>query len=131
MVVDIIYDHLLAKHWSRYVSLPFRSFIDRFHIQAMAASKDYPQEIVSFLSRLTTSGHLKQYRNLQGLEVALSRIDQRLSASVLSRESSSDYLPRLKQELRLIEDDFAGFMPDLITHFKSTYGDLRNDHWLI
>lgn len=130
VVIDVVYDHLLAKHWSSYANPTFSSFIDQFHIQAMEASKYYPRETVSFVSRLVMSGHLKRYQYFQGLEEALSRIDQRLSARVLSRESSHDYLPLIKQELGMIEEDFSSFMPSLITHFKSASDPLRYDHWL-
>lgn len=131
VVIDIVYDHLLAKHWNSYAKMSFNSFIDQFNTQAMATITHYPSEVASFLSRLITSGHLKRYQDFRGVDEALSRVDQRLSLRVLSRESCHEYLPQIKQELSMIEGDFTCFMPDLIAHFKSAFGDLRGDHWLI
>lgn len=130
VVIDITYDHLLAKHWDDYASMPLDLFIDRFHAQTEQVCTRYPESPRKFLGRLIRSGHLKQYHKFQGLENTLDRVDQRLSRRLLSRESASAYLPLLKQNLGLIEQDFDIFMPDLIAHFKSVSGARQGDHWL-
>lgn len=130
VVVDITYDHLLAKHWDDYAKIPIDHFIDRFHAQTEQVSAHYPEAARKFLSRLIRSGHLRQYSRFQGLENSLKRVDQRLSARLLRRESTCEYLPLVKQQLSLIEQDFSAFMPDLIAHFKSSSRTSRGNHWL-
>ncbi len=130
VVIDITYDHLLAKSWWHYSNQPFCDFIDRFHAQAQLASRDYPDQARSFLSRLIGSGHLKNYRSLPGLEEAFRRLDRRLSSRVRRKESTLAYLPTVRAELMNIEKDFSLFMPDLIRHFRSVSGLSLDDHWL-
>ena len=130
VVIDITYDHLLAKNWQDYSDIPLEDFIEEFHQQTQKVMHRYPEEAQQFLSRLVATGHLFHYQTLQGLEQALRRIDSRLSPRVLRRESTRDYLPSLLLELPSIEEDFLLFMPDLINHFKEASGLTTEDHWL-
>jgi acyl carrier protein phosphodiesterase len=130
VVVDITYDHLLAKNWQRYARMPLDDFIDHFQDLTQQVYANYPEEARQFLSRLIASGHLRHYQTFSGVEAAFRRVDHRLSMRALSRESAQDYLPLIKDRLDDIEQDFIQFMPDLIGHFKSVAGLSVDDHWL-
>ncbi len=131
VVIDIAYDHLLAKNWHLYAKIPFDDFITRFHQRSQAASSTYPVEARNFVSKLTASEHLRRYQSFSGLEQAFRQVDQRLSARVLRRETTCEYLPRLRELIGPVEVDFKHFMPDVIEHFKSISGARQESHWLI
>ncbi len=130
VVIDITYDHLLAKNWQHYSDQPLVDFINGFHTHAQLASHHYPEPARTFLSRLIRSGHLLHYHSLLGLEEAFRRLDLRLSDRVRRKESTLAYLPLVRDQLTNIEKDFSHFMPDLIDHFKSFSGLSLDDHWL-
>lgn len=130
VVIDITYDHLLARHWHHYTDMALDEFVETFHRRARKAMPDYPDAAHSFLSRLIESGQLKEYDSMTGFEKALRRIDRRLSQRVSRKETTIDYLPLIEVELTRIEHDFFGFMPELINHFKSTSCLSLDKHWL-
>jgi acyl carrier protein phosphodiesterase len=129
-VIDITYDHLLAKTWHHYADEPFDNFIDRFHAHARLVSDHYPEPARTFLTRLIGSRHLMNYHSLLGLEEAFQRLDRRLSYRVRRKENTLAYLPIVKEQIMYIEKDFSLFMPDLIDHFISVSGLTFDDHWL-
>lgn len=130
VVIDIAYDHLLARNWHKYARIPLPAFIDAFHARSSVTPADYPEPARLFLLRLVRSGHLRDYVSLTGVERALHRIDGRLSQRVRAKERSLDYLLPVRDEMDNIERDFLDFMPELIQHFKSAARLSRGDHWL-
>ncbi len=130
VVVDIAYDHLLVKHWSRFARSEFNDFLKAFHIGSLHPPKDYPMVAREFLARLTETGHLYDYNSFTGIERALWRIDRRLTPRARSRERTNDYLPALHHALPGLEVDFLGFMPELVAHFKDCSESLNKPHWI-
>lgn len=130
VVIDITYDHLLARNWQRYVNLPLGEFVNTFHRRTRQAMQGYPDSARTFLSRLIDSGHLMDYASMRGIENALLRIDGRLSQRVRAKETTLGYLPLVEAAYPRIERDFSSFMPDLIRHFKAVSGASAGSHWL-
>jgi acyl carrier protein phosphodiesterase len=130
VVIDVTYDHLLARNWHRYAHTPLDEFVDTFNRESKQVSRSYPDNARTFLSKLVGSGHLKDYDSFKGIERAFWRIDSRLSPRVLARETALGYLSRVKDEIMGIEQDFLEFMPDLIRHFKSASRLSLEPHWL-
>ncbi|MET0049632.1 MAG: ACP phosphodiesterase [Candidatus Thiodiazotropha sp.] len=131
VVVDVAYDHLLVKHWSRFARPEFDDFVENFHRGSRRLPDDYPSIARDFLTRLSQTGHLYDYQSFKGIEQALWRIEQRLSARARAREKMRDYLPLLHQALPGIEVDFLAFMPELIRHFKHHARTTPETHWIL
>ena len=130
VVIDITYDHLLAKNWARFSRISLTEFVFAFHMNTPQALSHYPRNAQAFLNRLTATGHLLEYASFSAIEKALGRIDARLSPRVLRRETTSRYLPLVRRRMADLEDDFLLFMPDLITHFKALSEVTLDEHWL-
>lgn len=130
VVIDVVYDHLLTKTWDTYSKVGKDQFISDFNANALVAIKDYPEKPGVFVNRLVHSGHLSSYSDLDGVKIALRRIDKRLSQNLLAKESASDYIPAIQREIDVLEEDFNAFFPMLITHFKAKSEFNFNDHWL-
>lgn len=130
VVVDIAYDHLLLKHWDRYVEIDFDSFINRFYLDSQKRIKHYPQKAKDFVERVIRSNVLPSYSTLEGLEVAFNRVDKRLSDRILAKESTTSYVNVLRDEISDIERDFELFFPQLIAHFKAKSNLSSEEYWL-
>jgi acyl carrier protein phosphodiesterase len=130
VVIDIVYDHLLANNWHEFSSITYTEFIDRFNRESESTYGSYPENARIFLSRLVASGHLMEYCSFSAVEKSLRRIDTRLSQRVLKHESASDYLPMARIRLSEIEEDFLAFMPELIGHFKTLSDVSQDSHWI-
>ena len=130
VVVDVVYDYLLVKNWSRYCSPEFDTFISDFSENASAAIVKYPPEPSRFVRRIINSGVLERYDSIEGVKHALQGIDYRLSDRVLSKESTSDYFSGIESEIHGLQDDFLQFFPELIAHFRRLTQLKDDNHWL-
>ncbi len=130
VVIDLVYDHLLLRHWNLFCRMDADSFVTGFHRAARPACRDFPDQARRFVFGLVDSQHLLSYRTLDGLHAALQRIDRRLSPRLRARESAAGYLPRIEAELDGIETDFLDFFPQLIMHFASAGEAVGATHWM-
>ena len=130
VIVDIAYDYLLLKNWNQYSKVSLESFINTFYKDAEQTIKTYPNNARGFIEKIIESKKLTSYSSFEGLEAAFQRIDNRLSERILTKESTTEYLPDLKNEIERIEQDFLQFFPQLIMHFKSKTGKPTREHWL-
>lgn len=130
VVIDIAYDYLLLKNWEKYVEIDFDSFINKFYLDSRKEIEHYPQKAKDFVERLIVSNLLPSYASFEGLEIAFSRVDKRLSERILAKESTTSYVNVLRSEISGIERDFELFFPQLITHFKSRSNLSSEEYWL-
>jgi acyl carrier protein phosphodiesterase len=130
VVVDLVYDHLLVRNWPEYSRVGSDEFLQAFYREADLAVRAYPDEAKGFVNRIIDNDILGSYGSFEGLETAFLRIDRRLSARLLSRESATEYLPLVRQQIAGLEADFSRFFPELVAHFKAHCGTLPGEHWL-
>lgn len=130
VVVDIVYDYFLLSNWNQYSKVNLETFIDSFYRDAGRAIEKYPCQAKEFVERLINSGNLISNGSVSDLELALLRVDRRLSKRILVRESTIEYLSALKKEIVGLEEDFSQFFPQLIEYFKSMVEIPVQEHWL-
>ncbi|MCV6638405.1 acyl carrier protein phosphodiesterase [Candidatus Albibeggiatoa sp. nov. NOAA] len=118
VVIDIVYDYLLTKHWQVYTDAPFEQFIANFYQQALTTVKNYPSQAEIFINDIIEADILRSYHNLDGVKLALQRIDRRLSTRLLKKESASQYFPEIQLQITAIEKDFQQFFPELLGYFE-------------
>ncbi len=117
VVVDITFDHFLTKHWQHFVSISQSAFTDTFYRQAQAQLTGLPPAGQHFIKRVIDHDILNAYRTFDDLSRVLTRVNRRLSEKLLSKESATDYLPRLAAKYDALEADFLTFFPTLIALF--------------
>ena len=122
VVIDMVYDHLLLRSWDRYASIERTDFIDRFNSRALATSAEYPSQPRQIVRRIVETGYLTSYADLDGLDLALQRIDARLSRKGRNNKPAAAYMPEVKAELAGLQRDFDDFFPGLLRLFKATSG---------
>lgn len=118
VVVDLVYDHLLTKHWPLYALLSLDEFIELFHCRALKHLHRLPQKPADFVQRLVHYQILNSYQSFDGVERALERIDYRISPRLAAKETAISYLPLVAAHLEALEEDFLAFFPELIAFFK-------------
>ena len=129
VVIDVVYDHFLTKHWSNFATINLDSFLNRFALSASQEEANLSKEGASFISRLIEYKVLRSYKDLQGLELAFKRIDRRLSHKLREKESMTEYVPLVKENYLQLEADFLTFFPKLsariLSHIDSENHYLR------
>ena len=112
VIVDVFYDHFLAKNWYLYSDEKLEDYVATFY-----ESLDIHHELLTEKAQLMKPYMIQQnwllsYRTIEGIEKILSQMDNRIK-----RESNMRFSV---QELRLFyqefEDDFTIFFNELRNH---------------
>lgn len=108
ILLDVYFDHLLARHWHEFHDEPMPRFARR---AARAMRDDWPQAAPFPRERLERlSEVLCSYARPQGVDTALRRVDARLSrSSPLPRA-----LPVLTGQDAALDRVFGSFFPELV-----------------
>ena len=109
IIMDMIFDHFLALHWSRYHNQPLTDFIDHAHAQLLPDAH-WPPAMVTLVSRMQQYQLLASYRTIDGISLAIARIDHRFRRPTPLPHCA----PILQAHYRDMELAFLGFYPDLM-----------------
>jgi acyl carrier protein phosphodiesterase len=115
ILIDVFYDHFLAKNWDLYNSFNFSSFIDYAHESIRLDIKELPETTCGRLESMISSDVLRSYKEVKGIESALIRISKRISRENLIQDGMKD----LEQNYEKLEKNFLNFFPDVISFSKN------------
>lgn len=115
IIIDFIYDHYLAKNWNNYSDVTLHRFTQRAHHVLLKNFLKLPGQVQQFLPFLIKNRRLESYATVDGILEAIG---------IMSKYSSlpNKPVPLTKiwmNEYRFLEQNFAAFMPDLISFSES------------
>ena len=128
VVIDMLYDYFLSKHWDLYVTQDLASFVENFNDNALFELDELPEKAASFIERIASNNVLEKYTDLEGLSHAYRGIDKRLSSKLFAIETTESYIPDVMQHYDAIEEDFLNFFPLLIRMFIEKSGAAQGEH---
>jgi len=115
IMVDIFYDHFLARHWTEYCDVPLSEFTEHVYAALLAQPTLVPERLHAVAPRMAADDWLGAYAGIAGMESAINGVARRLQrfrrAAVLhggAEELVSHYAP--------LERDFRLFFPELRSH---------------
>ena len=129
VVIDVVYDHFLTKHWDKFSIQDFEVFVNNFNCEAPRNFGNLPCEASRFIENIASHNILGSYRDLSGVEVVFNRIDKRLSERVLKKESTISYMNAVESNYEAIEKDFLLFFPQLISMFLEKSNASIKEHY--
>ncbi len=129
VVIDMVYDYFLSKHWNKFVVDDLESFVLSFNQNAIFETKDLPDKAASFIDLITSNNVLGSYIDFAGLEQAFNRIDKRLSPRIIAKETTTSYIPNIIENYEAIEKDFLQFFPLLVEMFLQKSGVDSTEHF--
>jgi acyl carrier protein phosphodiesterase len=106
IVLDVFFDHCLARDWSRYADVPLHSFTRRVY-GVLAAEPQLPGHLAVIAPRMAAQDWLGSYRQFEIVGDVIVGISRRLSKPQ-GLIDAAQQLPDLYQPL---SDDFAEFYP--------------------
>jgi acyl carrier protein phosphodiesterase len=116
ILLDVFYDHLLAKEWERYSNTDLEEFIQRFYRALRMHADVLPARLAQAAPVMIEQDWLGSYREYAGVEIAIKRISTRLSRNgELLREGLND----LREHYAQIEQGFHSFFPELIAFVET------------
>jgi acyl carrier protein phosphodiesterase len=107
-LVDLFYDHYLARNWLRYHSEPLPSFILACQTTVSAHKAVLPPPLAQRLPELFESW-LPSYCEMEGIDMVLERMSRRFKRQNPLAEGCGE----LQRNYRTLEEDFFRFYPEL------------------
>lgn len=116
IMVDVFYDHFLAKHWEHYSDHDFKRQIEFWYLKLGADSKvELPGRMQHALKKMTEEDWLSTYRTREGIADTIDRISRRIRFKNNLAGGGSE----LVENYRDLEQDFHDFFPQLICYVES------------
>lgn len=114
VIVDIFYDHFLAKNWTLYSNEDLEVFVERFYHSLQTHPEILSTKTKKLLPMMMRENWLVSYRTIPGIEHILWQMEYRIKH--LSKLSSS--VAELKTYYSEFEQEFTTFFDDLIKFSK-------------
>ncbi len=109
IVVDIYYDHFLAKNWEAFSEEPLRNFTSRVYKELSKRLLMVPSHTQRILPFMISQNWLLNYANFEGLDNVFHGMDRR-TKHISGMQNAVEVL---KKNYKLLNDDFNGFYPEL------------------
>jgi acyl carrier protein phosphodiesterase len=115
VLVDVFYDHFLAKDFEQIATVSLEDFCEYIYDILEKNIAELPPRLQQFVPIMIRENTLYSYRKLEGIQVALTRINHRIKKKI----SVELAMATLKDLYEFIENDFRKFFPCLIDVTKS------------
>ena len=114
VIVDIVYDHFLAKNWTRYSDEKLEHFISRFYNSLHENYAVLTEKTQGLMPIMIERNWLLSYQTVEGIHQILTQMDKR-SKNISKMQFASEELKEFYTEF---EDEFTTFFEDLQLHAR-------------
>ena len=109
VIVDIYYDHFLAKNWSNYHHIPLADFTTKVYDMLENYQDILPDRITHMLQYMVPQNWLLNYAHYEGIDRVLNGMSRRTKF-----DSGMEHaINELKLYEELFENEFSLFFPQL------------------
>lgn len=119
VLVDMFYDHFLAKNWSEYSTISLEEYAENFYNILKKFSYCLPEKLTKRMPVMIEENWLLSYRETEGIKKSLDRISWRFSSSKHPLVNPEDELIRNYDSLEI---DFKSFFPCVIEYANNLKG---------
>lgn len=112
IIIDLCYDHFLARRWARHAPLPLDEFTAGVYAALARHRALLPPRLARLAPRMAAQDWLASYRDLEALGAALDGIATRSPRSAPLAGAIED----VRRHHRALGDDFDAFFPDLAVY---------------
>ncbi len=106
IIVDVFFDHCLARHWADYSQQPLADF-SRHVYRVLAAEADLPGRLAAMAPHMIAEDWLGSYRDFRVIERVLQGISRRLSKP----EGLAGAFEEVQALYEPLSEDFRAFYP--------------------
>ena len=123
VIVDILYDHFLAKNWASYSDTPLDKYIEKFY-DSLGINYDLlPLRIQKMMPYMLADNWLLSYASIDGISKVLDGVNRRTK----NRSSMNEAVVELKEFYTEFENEFSAFFDELIVSSKQKLEDLNKE----
>ena len=116
VIVDLFYDHFLAKHWNIFSAMPLPEYALHCYKVLKSFEEYLPESSSRYLEAMHRYRWLEAYQTIDGLESILILMSQRTRYSSNLETGGK----MLLDQYSLYENYFFEFFPDLKNHVSLT-----------
>ncbi len=110
VIMDILYDHFLAKNWKNYSDEKLEIFADNFYKSLFANEEILTDKTKNMLPYMYDRNWLVSYATIAGIEMILFQMDYRTK----HRANMQEAIVELKQFYIEFENEFTLFFDELM-----------------
>jgi acyl carrier protein phosphodiesterase len=114
VIVDVLYDHYLARHWQKYHHTPLEDFAAHVYTTMQAQQHLLPPGLQQMLPYMIRGNWLVGYSHIEGIQRTLTGMSRRTSHESRMDEAVND----LRKYYKEFEHEFESFFPDLQQHAR-------------
>ncbi|WP_436515379.1 ACP phosphodiesterase [Ekhidna sp. To15] len=115
VIVDVFYDHFLAKDWASFSKIPLKQYTENFY-QVMKKYVDIiPKGVTNMLSYMSRDNWLYNYQFIEGIDRSLTGMSKRTKYENKMDEASI----ALKEHYQDFQSEFDQFFPELQLHVSN------------
>ena len=113
VIVDILYDHLLAKNWKEYHSQNLKDYVSEFYDLLKKKYSVLPKRVQNFLPIMLEQNWLLSYASLTGIETILFQMNHRVKNEVklhLAVHEFQEHYEEFDSEFRVFFEEIKSFV---------------------
>jgi acyl carrier protein phosphodiesterase len=115
VIVDLYYDHFLAKYWKEYSEEKLEELVSRTYFLLVRKFHLLPSRSRKMLPFMITQNWLVGYRDLVMLQKVFNGMSRRTNHNSGMENAISD----LEADYSLYENEFRRFFPEIINHIHT------------
>lgn len=122
VIVDVFYDHFLAKNWHEFSKEPLADYSQRIYRFLGERQHEFPERPRTMLPFMTQHDWLMAYSEIEGIHRVMTGMSRRVRHESKMEQSAA----ALVRYYDFFEKDFREFFPELIAHtehFRETDPD--------
>jgi len=121
VIVDILYDHFLAKNWSQYSNVPLEEYVEKFYSSLEENYDILPDRIKHLMPYMITDNWLLSYASVDGIKKVLEGMNRRTKL----KSGMNQAVEELKEFYPQFENEFTAFFEDLMQYSKEKLKELN------
>ena len=110
VIVDVFYDHFLAKNWNTYSDEKLEEFVARFYQSLHDNHSNLSERTKGMMPYMIEHNWLVSYQTVHGINRILTQMDQRTKNESKMRFATNE----LSEFYPEFEDEFTNFFQELI-----------------
>lgn len=122
VIVDIFYDHYLAKNWNKYSSVPLNEYVNCFYELLQDQYDILPLRIKKMMPYMISGNWLLSYASLDGI----AKVLQGMNTRTKNRSGMDKATKELDMFYLEFENEFTLFFEELITFTKEKQSELSS-----
>ncbi|MFD0931026.1 ACP phosphodiesterase [Psychroflexus salinarum] len=121
VVIDMIYDHILAKHWGEYSDVKLPIFAEEFYLLLKTNEHLLPEKISKVVPYMIEHNWLLSYANIEDLTKILKQMNNKTKHETQLHKGVEIYLTHQDE----FETEFKSFFEDIRAFCKSKINEQK------